>query len=122
VRTLEALLPVLVTGHRDVADAVFGQLLDPAAHGGPCGPTQVHRGEPSFTERTYWRGPAWPQLTYLCWLAARRHGRDDEATALGAMLVEGAVSSGWAEYWDADDGTGLGAVPQSWATLAALVP
>ena len=41
--------------------------------------------------------------------------------ALGAMLVRGAMASGWAEYWDADDGTGLGAAPQSWAALAAVV-
>jgi len=37
------------------------------------------------------------------------------------MLVRGAVESSWAEYWDPDDGTGLGASPQSWAALAALV-
>jgi hypothetical protein len=122
VRTLEALLSVLVSERSDAVAAVFADLLDPAAHGGPCGPTQVHRGEPSYTSRTYWRGPAWPQLTYLCWVAARRHERDADARRLGDMLVEGARRSGWAEYWDADDGTGLGAVPQSWATLAALVP
>ena len=27
-----------------------------------------------FDPGTYWRGPAWPQLTYLLWLAARRRG------------------------------------------------
>jgi hypothetical protein len=37
------------------------------------------------------------------------------------MLIRGATNSGWAEYWDADDGTGLGAAPQSWAALAAVV-
>jgi len=120
-RTLDALLPVLASNRAEALDAAFADLTDPTAFGGPCGPTGVHRSEPSFAARTYWRGPAWPQLTYLMWVAARRRGRSKEAAALGAMLVRGAVASGWAEYWDAGDGTGLGAAPQSWAALAAVV-
>lgn len=121
VRTLDALLPVLVSERADTVEAAFTDMLDDAAFGGSCGPAQVHRAEPEFAPRTYWRGPAWPQLTYLCWLAATRRGRTDDAGRLATMLVEGATRSGWSEYWDADDGTGLGAAPQSWATLAALV-
>ncbi len=121
VRTLDALLPVLVERDPTVRDRVFAELLDDDAHGGECGPAGVHRHEPTFAARTYWRGPAWPQLTYLFWVAARRHGRDDDARRLADMLVRGAERSGWAEYWDADDGTGLGAAPQSWAALAAVV-
>jgi hypothetical protein len=121
VRTLDALLAVLVSQRVDAVDAGFAELVDPAAFGGACGPAGVHRGEPSFAPRTYWRGPAWPQLTYLVWVAARRRGRRRHADALGSMLVRGARSSGWAEYWDPDDGTGLGAAPQSWAALAAVV-
>lgn len=121
VRTVDALLPALVSRRSDAVAAAFADMLDQAAHGGRCGPAQVHRAEPAFAPRTYWRGPAWPQLSYLCWLAAVRQGRVAEASALADMLVEGATRSGWAEYWDADDGTGLGAAPQSWATLAVLV-
>lgn len=120
-RTLDALLPVLVERDRSVVDAVFAQLLDPTAFGGSCGPAGVHRDESAFAPRTYWRGPAWPQLTYLFWVAARRHERPEDADALARMLVEGATASDWSEYWDADDGTGLGAAPQSWAALAAVV-
>lgn len=122
VRSLDALLPALVITDPDRLDAVFAELLDPAAFGGDCGPSGVHRGEPSFVSRTYWRGPAWPQLTYLLWVAAVRHGRAHDATMLGAALVAGAQRSNWAEYWDASDGTGLGAAPQSWAAIAAVVP
>ena len=121
VRTLDALLPVLVERDPTVRERVFAALLDDDAYGGECGPAGVHRDEPTFAARTYWRGPAWPQLTYLSWVAARRHGRDDDARRLADMLVLGAQRSGWAEYWDADDGTGLGAAPQSWAALAAVV-
>lgn len=122
VRTLDALLPALVSRRTDAVDAAFAQMLDDRAFGGTCGPAQVHREDPAFAPRSYWRGPAWPQLTYLSWVAARRAGRAAESDRLARMLVEGARHSGWAEYWDADDGAGLGALPQSWATLAALVP
>lgn len=122
VRSLDALLPALVIDDSDRLDAVFAQLLDPSAFGGDCGPSGVHRGEPSFVAQTYWRGPAWPQLSYLLWIAARRHGRSADAAALGAALVAGAQRSNWAEYWDASDGTGLGAAPQSWTAIAAMVP
>lgn len=121
VRTLEALLPVLVTDREDVVDAVFGQILDDRAFGGACGPAQVHRDEPSFDPASYWRGPAWPQLTYLLWVAAHRRGRADDAERLAAALVRGAERSGLAEYWEPDSGAGRGAVPQSWAALAAVV-
>lgn len=107
-RTAEALLPLLVLDRPEVVTA----LSDESAYAGPFGPRGVHRAEPCFDARRYWRGPAWPQLAYLLWLA----GADVAATS-----VRGASASGLAEYWDADDGTGLGAIPQSWTGLAVLM-
>jgi hypothetical protein len=121
VRSLDALLAVLVTGDEQRVDAVLTQLLDPSAFGGTCGPAGVHRAEPTFQSRTYWRGPAWPQLSYLMWVAARRRGPRDTATSLGNSLIAGAQRSMWAEYWDASDGTGLGAAPQAWTAIAVVV-
>ena len=121
VRTLEAMLAVLVTDDPARVAAVFAEVADDQAFGGACGPAQVHRGEPAFDPRTYWRGPAWPQLTYLFWVAAGRHGRDDDAAALAAAMVRGVTRSGFAEYWHPDTGEGLGAVPQSWAALVAAM-
>jgi hypothetical protein len=121
VRTADALLAVLVSARSDAVDAAFAQLADPTAFGAGYGPTGVHRAEPAFDPRTYWRGPAWPQLTYLLWLAARRRGRDHDAAGLAGQLVAGARRSGFAEYWHPDTGEGLGAIPQSWTALACLV-
>jgi hypothetical protein len=120
VRTLDALLPALVSADDAAVAAAFDRILDGRQYGGRFGPAGVHRDEPSFDPRTYWRGPAWPQVTYLLWLAARRRGRL-EADELAAGLVRGAVASGFAEYWEPDTGTGLGAAPQSWTALAAVV-
>ncbi len=116
VRTLDALLVALVDPER--VDRALSLVVDPLHYGGRTGPAGVHRDEPSFSPRRYWRGPAWPQLTYLLWLAA---GDRPARRELAAMLVRGAVASGFAEYWDPDDGTGLGAAPQSWTALAAVV-
>ena len=120
-RTLDGLLPVLVAAEADRVDAVAADLADPSAYGGWCGPAGVHREEPCFDSRSYWRGPAWPQLSYLVWVGLRRHGRHEAAEAVASTTVRGAMRSGFAEYWDPDDGTGGGAVPQSWTALAALM-
>ena len=120
-RTLDGLLPMLVSANPERIDAVAVDLADPSAYGGWCGPAGVHRQEPGFDPRSYWRGPAWPQLGYLMWLGLLRHGRHESAEQLASTTVRGAVRSGFAEYWDPDDGTGGGAVPQSWTALAALM-
>ena len=95
VRTLDALLPVLVSADPVAVDAAFAEIVDPAAFGGGYGPAGVHRDEPAFDPAAYWRGPAWPQLTYLLWLAARRHERPDDADWLAVRLREGRAAPAW---------------------------
>ncbi|WP_419851359.1 MGH1-like glycoside hydrolase domain-containing protein [Candidatus Poriferisocius sp.] len=120
-RTLDGLLPLLVAAEPERVEAVAADLTDPSAYGGWCGPAGVHRGEPGFDPRSYWRGPAWPQLNYLVWLGLRRQGRQEAAAQVASTTVRGAMRSGFSEYWDPDDGTGGGAAPQSWTALAALM-
>jgi hypothetical protein len=117
VRTLDALMGALVSPDPVKVGRALDQLVEPIAFGGDCGPTGVHRAEPGFAPRSYWRGSAWPQLAYLAWVAARRAGRDELAAMLAAASLSGASRSGLAEHWDPDDGTALGAVPQSWTGL-----
>jgi hypothetical protein len=117
IRTLDSLLPLLLRPR----PAALAALTDPAGFGAPFGPRGVHRAEPAFEATTYWRGPAWPQLTYLLWLAATSSADRSTAASLSRSMVAGASASGFAEYWDADSGRALGAVPQSWTTLAAVM-
>ncbi len=117
VRTADALLVALV---RPRIEALT-QLVDAAAHGAAFGPTGTHRAEPSYAPRAYWRGGTWPQIAYLLWLASTRSRAADVAGSLSRSIQAGAWRSGFAEYWEPDTGEGLGAVPQSWATLALLV-
>lgn len=117
VRTLDALLPALVVDDAVRWTNVRTQLLDPAQFDAPAGPTGVHRAEPTFAPTIYWRGPAWPQLTYLLTIAAQRQGD----VALADHLIErawtGARASDLSEYHDPFTGRALGARPHSWAGL-----
>lgn len=117
VRTLDALLPVLVTPRPEA----FAQLVDPGAFGAACGPRGVHLDEPTFEPRRYWRGPAWPQLTYLLWLATSKDVETSVRSSLVRSMVTGAVRSGFAEYWEPEAGDPLGAVPQSWTALSCVM-
>ncbi len=120
-RTLEALTATLVDPDRRHVDVALATLVDDAAHGARYGPTGVHRGEPTYQPTAYWRGSSWPQLSYLLWLAATRHGAVEVAERVASGLVAGARRSGFAEYWHPDTAVPGGAVPQSWTTLAWVV-
>ena len=110
MRTLDALLPVLVSGRADAVDGGVGELLDPAAFGGGV------RSGRCAPPRAVVRGPhllAGPGVAPAHLPDVGRGPASGEqaeaAAALGRDARRGArVASGWAEYWDADDGTGLG--------------
>lgn len=131
-RTVDALLPMLVTHDPTARRLVTEELLDEDAYASAYGPRGVHVGEPTFARDRYWRGPVWPQLAYLLWLAlASERGRDaggadrrdetDAAEVIRTTTIAGAIESGLAEYWDGDSGRGFGAVPQSWTGLALVL-
>ncbi len=114
--TADGLLGLLV----DPKPARFEQLRSAAAFGSQYGCAGVSRTEPSYDPATYWRGPSWPQLNYLLSVAARRAGEQELASELQFSSLRGAETSGFAEYWNPDTGTGLGAIPQTWAGLAIV--
>ena len=115
-------MPLLVTDDREHAQRALGTLSDPHVFGGtPFGPTNVARDQPSYDPTAYWRGAAWPNMSYLLWLAARRWGNTVIADEIARNTIAGAETSGWAEYWNPHTGEGLGAAPQSWTALAATM-
>jgi glucosylglycerate hydrolase len=117
VRTLDALLPALVVRRPEA----LVQLTDRRALGAPFGPAGVHRAEPSFDPAGYWRGSAWPQLTYLSWRAARWAGEGEMAASFQKSMASAVVRSRFSEHWDPDSADPLGAAPQSWSALACVL-
>ncbi len=125
IRTADGLLPLLVVSDAAQRVAAVETLVDPDGLGSGHGPRGVHRAEPTYDDRTYWRGPVWPQLAYLIWLGIHSSeastAERDAAEALRVGTLRGARRSGLAEYWNGDTGEGLGAIPQSWTGLALLL-
>lgn len=119
-RTVDAHFALLVDPDPTHTSVGLADLVDPLAYGADHGPAGVHRSEPTRDPVTYWRGPAWPQMSYLLWLAAVRLGDDAAANTIAGSLRSGTLTSGWAEFWHPDTGVGAGAIPQSWATVTVL--
>ena len=120
-RTLDALLPLLVVDDERQVEGAVATLSDPAGFAAPYGPAGVHRTEPAFQPDAYWRGAAWPPLTYLLWLAATRRHRSALADDLAVALRSGVRESAFSEYHNPLTGARRGARPQSWCALAVLV-
>jgi hypothetical protein len=118
-RTLDGLLPVLVSRNSRRVEAGFAEILDPRAFWRPMGPSGTAADEPSYNPTAYWRGDAWPQEIYLMMVAAQRRGYHEAAHLLAEKLVLGCVASRYSERWNPETGRGLGAAPQSWAALAS---
>ena len=115
-------MPLLVSHDQEYARRALGTLSDPHIFGGtPFGPTNVAQDQPSYDPTAYWRGAAWPNMSYLLWLAARRWDSTENADQIARNTIAGAEASGWAEYWNPHTGEGLGAAPQSWTALAATM-
>ena len=121
VRTLDAMLALLVVQDQTQLDAGWRSLDASDAFAARYGPRGVHAEEPGYDPVRYWRGPCWPQLAYLLWRGAVDQGRADTATRLSDSTVAGASSSSLAEYWNPESGEGLGAVPQAWTGLVLLM-
>lgn len=113
----DGVMGALVTSDRQKAEAALAQLDDPNRFAAPFGPANVARSHPAYDPETYWRGPAWPPLNYLFWLAENRWNRNSAADRLARETEAAAVQSAWAEYWNPDSGHGLGAIPQTWTGL-----
>ncbi len=113
--TLDALVGILAVDDRE--HPAWSLIADEDRFAGPYGLRGVDPSDPSYDPDAYWRGPTWPQLDYLIWLAAVRVGRSTEAAMIAARTTRGAVASRFAEYWNPDTGAGHGAIPQAWSGL-----
>ena len=120
VPTLDGALPALSTNDAVLANRALDQLANPDRFAAPYGLAYVPPDHPTYRPDLYWRGAAWPQLNHLARVAALRWGRAELAEDIAAMTRRGAIASGFSELWDPETGEARGAVPQTWAALAAV--
>ena len=75
--------------------------------------------DPSFDPIRYWRGPVWVLTNWLVADGLDRAGFADRAAALrtGTRRL---VETGFSEYYDPRDGTGIGGQAFSWSAALAL--
>ncbi len=100
-------------------------LLDPRRFWTPVAPASVSAQEPSFAvrdrhpigPRRYWRGPAWVNLAWLCWMGLVRLGYEQAAAELARRMVATVTGSGLREYYHPYTRAGMGAVQFGWSTL-----
>jgi hypothetical protein len=73
-----------------------------------------------FDERRYWRGPVWINTNWLLWNGLQQHGQGavaDEIVRSSLRLVD---RSGFHEYFDPFDGSGLGTDRFGWTAALTL--
>ena len=121
IPTVDGVLPALVTSNRAFAAGALEQLVRPHGFAASYGSTFLRRTDPGFLPDIYWRGPAWPQLEYLLWLAALRWSRADIASSVAAAAMKGVLEAQFAEYWNPLTGQGHGGKPQTWSAVMAAV-
>jgi hypothetical protein len=129
VKTVISLLPLLLAElPGDVVARLLEHLTDPREFALPFPVPSVARDEPSFTpdsfvggRRRIWRGPCSMSTNWLLATGLRRHGRPDLADHLADRSRQLVEQGGFNEFFNALDGTPVGAPDFGWATLAAVV-
>jgi hypothetical protein len=124
--TWSALSPLALP---DLPDAIGRRLVEEhllsARFWTTFAPPSVATDEPSFSVREhfrglrrYWRGPTWINSAWLIWLGLVRLGYADEAATLAQGIQSAVLKSGLREFYDPQDGRGMGARSFAWSTLA----
>ena len=86
---------------------------------GPPVPT-VDSGDEAFDRRLYWRGPVWVNVNWLVAEGLQRCGLAGDAAGLRRSTLDLLDRAGFAEYFDALDGSPLGIAGFSWSAALAL--
>lgn len=75
--------------------------------------------ESYFLKCTYWRGPVWINTNWMIWLGLLKYGYEADAERIRQGVFELAQNHGFREYYNPENGDGLGGKNFSWT--AALV-
>jgi hypothetical protein len=128
VNTWASLAPLALP---DLPEAIGRRLVEEHLLNGrefwtPVAPPSVAANERGYEPgggrgliRRYWRGPTWVNSAWMVWLGLRRLGYEREAQQLADGVIAAAAREGLREYYDARNGTGMGAKDFAWSALIA---
>ena len=84
------------------------------------GVRSLDRDHPQRSDRNYWRGPVWANVTWLCAHALEGHGEPILAAELRRRMFDAVARGGMREYVLPETGRGLGARDFSWTAALYL--
>lgn len=100
-------------------DALAPRIDDAGDLGSALGVRSTSARDMEFNAVSYWRGPVWANITWLCARGYERAGRTEMSERLDQQLLRYADLVGCVEYADPATLRGLGAADFTWT--AALV-
>ena len=121
IPTLDGVLGALATNSGRRARKALEQLGDPRRFAAPFGPRYLPEKHNRYQPDKYWRGPAWPQLNYLLFLACQRWGEDHLAAGLADATRRGVRSAGFSEFWNPETGQALAPGRQTWSAIVVAM-
>ena len=95
-------------------------LVNVGALASAFGVRSLDRDHPRRSDRNYWRGPVWANVTWLCAHALEGHGERILAAELRRRMFDAVARGGMREYVLPESGRGLGARDFSWTAALYL--
>ena len=96
------------------------RLVCEGALSSPYGVRSLDRDHPERSERNYWRGPVWANVTWLAALGLEGHGEAADAAELRRRMLAAAERGGMREYFAPGSGRGLGCRDFGWTAALCL--
>jgi hypothetical protein len=121
IPTLDGALGALATNSARRANGILDQLDDELRFAAPYGMRYLPLDHERYQPDKYWRGPTWPQLNYLLFLACRRWDRELLAVRLAEMTRRGVHRADFSEFWNPETGQALAAGRQTWSAIVVAM-
>lgn len=119
-RSLIYTMPIILAKRlpRAVTEKLTRKLRD---HLTDHGLASEHPSSPEYRPDGYWRGPIWAPATYIPAWALDRIGETELAETISRRYCAMCAKSGFAEYFDALTGAGLGDRAYTWTASVFLL-
>ena len=106
---------------KDIIASIRTHLFDPNTLFGPIPFPSIAHDDPEYSPTTMWRGPMWPPINWLLLEMLEKFDLLEEKQQLARRFYDQMLQEGnLAEYYNSQDGAGLGYAPQGWTSAIFL--